>query len=531
MALDQKNGNALVERRHPEWREHQKRWRWLQDSLEGGERYRHADYSLDPTRPLPVGYQQWYQVGSNRGRSVACGKSNTDPTTGEIYPFTYGQIVERNLVPHLNEMGEANRDLYTMRLHRTPVPTNVPRAVNSHLGRIYSKEIKRAGPADLEAWWRDIDGRGTPFDRWMQEVVAPLLLVLGQIDMVLDLPKAVSGQSVSTKADTVDLKQDQCKAGLILPENLVWWRKGEYGEYLEALVLERLEGQPFYRHWTPESSDLYDPRGNHVEAGSYEHKLGYVPIVRVFDRKKVRCSNVGHSQYESIAEFQLAIYNGRSELILGDVQQAHSILQGDESYMGQDSEFNLSPGSAFPASKDKAPWSFVDPPKGAQEAVRQHILDYQDEADRDAQLLKPAGMTTGTTVAQSGISKIADQADGNAMLAQRAATLERAELLASRFALAAIRRAKPELIADEIIVQYPKQFDLYAASDLADALDDIQRVIQTAGKLPETETELLQRLAAVALPGLPDERLKVIRDEIALAVKSQAQSQAEAQLA
>src|SRR5437660_5895921 len=43
----------LIGRRHPEWREHQLRWRWMLDSLEGGERYRQAIYGYDH-RGLPV---------------------------------------------------------------------------------------------------------------------------------------------------------------------------------------------------------------------------------------------------------------------------------------------------------------------------------------------------------------------------------------------------------------------------------------------------------------------------------------------
>ena len=43
----------LIRRRHPEWREHQLRWRWLLDSLEGGERYRQAVYGFD-VRGQPI---------------------------------------------------------------------------------------------------------------------------------------------------------------------------------------------------------------------------------------------------------------------------------------------------------------------------------------------------------------------------------------------------------------------------------------------------------------------------------------------
>src|SRR3954453_7900594 len=43
----------IVSRRHIEWQEHHLRWRWMLDSLEGGERYRQAIYGYD-NRGLPV---------------------------------------------------------------------------------------------------------------------------------------------------------------------------------------------------------------------------------------------------------------------------------------------------------------------------------------------------------------------------------------------------------------------------------------------------------------------------------------------
>lgn len=507
--LTAKDSGDLVKRRHNEWREFQRDWRWLQDSLEGGNRYKHADYTISPDAEMMLGHRPWYSYGPNYGFGV-------DTLTAENVQFTYGQIVDRNLVPHLSETGEDGRDIYALRLHRTPVPTNVARAISSHLSRIYSREITRKGSAQLKTWWEDVDGCGTPMDRWMQETVAPLLLVLGQIDLVLDLPKDETKVEVKTVRDKADLEQDRCIAAIILPENLVWWEKDARGRYLEVLVLERKGEKVCYRHWTATDSNLYDARGVFIAAESHEHELGFCPVVRVFDRRKVRCKNVGQSQYESIADLQRAIYNARSELILGDVQQSHAQLQGNAKYLQKDAVVPVGPSNILPVdSEDKIEWSYVEPPKGAQQEVRVHIQDFQDEADRDGALLKPAGMTQGTTVAQSGVSKIADQTDGNAMLAQRADTLERAEILASQFALAVITNSTPDKIdAKSITITYPKQFELYTLEDLSAALDDIQRTASLAGALPEVETELLQRMASVALPGLDDDRLKVLRTEI-----------------
>src|SRR5205823_303956 len=84
-------------------------------------------------------------------------------------------------------------DDYELRRARTPVPTFVAEAVQTHLARIYAREVTRLGPEPLTAWWADVDGCGTPIDHWMGETIAPLLLTLGQIDLCMDHPPAPEG--------------------------------------------------------------------------------------------------------------------------------------------------------------------------------------------------------------------------------------------------------------------------------------------------------------------------------------------------
>src|SRR3954468_6997456 len=47
MARKDRNDKDLVTDRHPEHIGHEVRWRWLMDSLEGGDRYRDATYGTD----------------------------------------------------------------------------------------------------------------------------------------------------------------------------------------------------------------------------------------------------------------------------------------------------------------------------------------------------------------------------------------------------------------------------------------------------------------------------------------------------
>lgn len=528
MALPRTDAKRLIGRRHPEWFEWQRQWRFLVDSLEAGERYRHVDYTIDPTavftdvdRPQP-----WY-----------LNLINVDPQTSESVPLFYNRICNRNLIPHLREMGLDGRAVYALRLHRTPVPQMVERAIESHLSKVYAREVTREGPTALQAWWEDVDGRGTPIDRWMRENASPLFAVLGQVDILFDHPAAPEGADIRSRADVATFGLDRCVASVILPENVVWWRLDTQGRYLELLQFERSEDHgATYKHWTATECVTYNREGDVV--AQREHGFGRVPIVRVFDRRLVRCENVGRSRYASIASIQKAVYNLLSELILSDVQQSHAQLQGPAEYCTTDSEIPIGPDRILPMKplvgasgfvSGYQDWKFLDPPKGAQQEVRQHILDLCDEADRNAALMKPAGQATGSTVAQSGISKQMDGIDGNAFLTDLAGGLEAAETVFAEMALTVLSDGEPnpaDLAA--VQVQYPAQFDLYSLSDLVDVAEALQRIAAGAGAMPVTETELMQQIVSLALKGIPPDRLALAHGEIeAFVAKANAEPEPE----
>ena len=89
-------------------------------------------------------------------------------------------------------------------------------------------------------------------------------------------------------------------------------------------------------------------------AGPVHHPFGRVPIVRLFDRRRPRCRNVGLPRYESIAEIQREFYNRDSELILSDTTQAHPLLQGPEDYVQADGTVPIGPNWLLPKKKNSA---------------------------------------------------------------------------------------------------------------------------------------------------------------------------------
>lgn len=514
--MDKKAARKFIARRHPEWRENNSRWRWLADSLEGGNRYRFADYTVDPTA-----------LKLDTTPAIAFG---IDPTTSMPTQVSYNRPSDRNLTPHVTETSQDGLRIYAMRLARTPVPNTVSRAIRRHLSRIFAHEVERDGPEALVGWWADVDGGATPIDKWMRKTVAPLLLVTGQLDLQFCHPPAESGEAeVRTRRDEKDLGLDRCVASYILPENMVWWElHGLTRRYVQCLVFERLDdGSVCYRHWTEAECVAYDHFGKVLPKLSFSHPYGVVPIVRVFDEKKTRSGNTGQSRYETIAELMKAKYNGRSELILGDVAASHATLMAPEDLIQNDGKIQVGPSGVLVMKKKPdgsyQEWKYLDPPKGAQEAVRQHIQDYDDEALADAAMLKPAGMTAGSTVAQSGVSKQADLQEGNDYLSEVAETLADAERLAAELALVVLSNGRPsdaDLAAIE--VRYPREFALYSTAELASFIYAIQQSASGSGQLPEVEKELFTRLVSVALPGLSDERQQELKDEIHSTVDAKA---------
>jgi hypothetical protein len=557
-ALD---GKLVVERRHVDWLEHQIRWRWLLDSYEGGDRYRNAVYGPDrkglPCRnlfrhrreyPDPQQYPNVYQ-----GFAGYIGMVNTQTQDVGFGPYP-GMI-------GADPAATAQDDDYELRRSRTPVPEFVAEAVEVHLSKVYDQEVSRKGPADLEAWWADVDGRGTPIDDWMHETVAPLLMVLGNLDICIDHPKASPEMGpVETRADEMALGLDSAVASYILPENMVWWRCDAAGRYTECLVREYQDpsdrvdldrkgnqvnpedtgqvGEAWrrnyvrYRLWRSDESILYSYDGDKI-LERVPHNFGRVPIVRLIDVKKHRTPTVGKSRYEAIAELQREYYNRDSELILSDTLQAHPLLSGAEDFCKADNTLSIGPGYVLPKKKNPESgayegWEYVSPPKDPAESLRQNKQDLIDMKDRRACLTKPAGASSSgggsSTVSQSGVSKQLDQTTGHKLLGSIAKSLAKAERFVSEYALLVLRNAPPSPADRETIqIAYPARFELNDAGTLILGTTQLQAVMGACGNAPNTERELIQAAIRQLLVGLDDNEYQVLDDEIELLVETKSQ--------
>ena len=346
----------------------------------------------------------------------------------------------------------------------------------------------------------------------MAETVAPLLLVLGQLDLYLDHPLPPDGEPIQTRADLQRLGLDRCVASYILPENMLWWKLDPSGQsYVECLMLEPVELDDRvdvrYRYWTTTHSTLFDANGEVLSV--VQNPFGLIPIVRVFDRRKPRCRNIGQSRYESVAERQREYYNRDSELILSDTTQAHPLLQGPEDFVQADGTVPIGPSWLLPKKKNTQGgaatyegFDIVNFPKDGAESIRKNKADIRDDVNRDSALIRPAGREVS---AQSGLSKMIDHADSNYRLAKLAKVLEKVERVAADLALRVMSDGPvPQSELDAIGIVYPTEFDLFTASDVASTAAAFQSLVASARALPITEGLMLSRLMRLCLPGLAD---------------------------
>lgn len=535
---DSLDWELVVQRRHTEWKEHHVRWAWLLDSHEGGDRYRNATYGPD-RRGLPLrnmlrhkreypDAQQFPNYYQGFGGFAATVTDDSIAVGAGPYP---GQI-------GADPAATAMDDDYELRRARTPVPEFVAEAVEIHLAKVFDQEVMRHGPDDLTAWWLDVDGCGTPIDDYMREIIAPLLLVLGCIDVCLDHPAAPPGEVVKTRADELRLGLDKVIASYILPMNMVWWRTDTAGRYVECLVREYVaasdrmdldkKGNAIdvstnsdaanewrrsfvrWRLWRSNESVLLNYDGSQV-LDRVPHNFGRVPIVRLIDLKKHRTRNVGKSRYEAIAEYQREFYNRDSELILSDTLQAHPFLSGPEDYCKADNTLSIGPGYLLPKKRNPENGSYegfeyVSPPKDPAESLRKNKDDLIDLKDRRACLAKPVGVGSTGVAGQSGISKQLDAYNGHKLLTAIAKSLAKAERVLAEYAMIVLRE-KPVTPRDRaaVTIGYPAKFDLADPQTLIDNMAKLQLILKQVGSAPDFEQAVLSTLSRTLLVGLNDD--------------------------
>lgn len=490
----------VADLRHHEFLAMEAQWARLLDAFEGGAAYRDRIYGQD--------------LAGHPIRNLYRHRRDSPPT------YTNGTD------PYARD--GAGED-YELRRSRTPVPRFTHSAVFKHVSRIFSEEIRRKGPPSYEAWCEDADGTGEPVGDWIRNEVAPLFLLLGTLDVLVDAPSPGDGAAVESQADVTARRLDTAVASVVLPTNVPWWKLGDDGLYERVLVVEWHDDdtgkqERRLRLWTRGDSQLYGEDSKPI-GPPRPHPYGVVPIRRFLVGRRPRRKCVGLSIYEGIADQEREFYNTDSEIVLANSLQAHPILQGPHDAFGAGGEVVVSPSWVLAQGTDgngnAVAWEYLSPPKEPFTALRTSNLDRVDRMNDLAALVKPAGTAVGNgTAGQSGISKMLDQDMGNDLLVWLGSRLADLERGVGR--LASLVATGGREAAADVEVIYPKGYSLYSAQEVADLGVQSQAYMEGCGKLPELEKATLKALAAKLAAGADEATIAAINADIDAFVEGRA---------
>lgn len=521
----------FIKRRHPEFSYFVMLSRWILDTLEGGEEYRDAQYGFDR-----FGKERRNLIRSRR--EYPLGGIPAMDWWGDPLPYS----------PNIREVidyNEAADDEYEARRQRTPIPNFLDEYIEKILANIYKQQITRTLPGIVQPWQRNVDGRGSSLAEFMRNIAGRLMIAMGHIDIYADHPPLPAGATVRTRGDQVRAGLINCVMRYILPENMLWWQLDLMGRYYtEALIQEftfnRDSDRPNVqvRHWTAKDWVLWDLDGNQIGRG--DHAFGIVPIVRVFDRRKLRLDHTGHSRVYSIVDLSKVFYNEESELVASNTTQNFPILQGPaiQNRPGEQQSIFVSRFAMLTRQSDQnnnvIGYDYVQPSTNNAEFMQTRLASLKDRMDTIVGMNRPMGATTKGHVAQSGISKAFDQEDASTLFASFASSLADAEweitVLAARI-LTDGNVSQTDI--DNIEIIYPNRFNLLKFEDLAGMSATIQGYIDSPsfGKVPELDRRTLRTMYRSIHPDLNEETYRLIDKEIDGLIDQAVKSRKASQLA
>lgn len=395
--------------------------------------------------------------------------TRTHPLYARMLPawVSYLDLYEgENLHRYIHRHARESRESHAMRAKRIIYRNFCAPVVDLYLHYIFSKHITRqpgTSPTPIaEEWARfltDVDRRHGTIDAFMTQV-ARCALIFGHVFVLVDVPYT-SRQPHNEAERRAMLLSPYCS--LYFPTEAVNWALDDDGKLLWIRFREPLPDQadpfqPFsvrdiramieedpllslpaspapavwarrtsrarYRTWTRTEWAIHEVRGDNVACVAYgEHGLGEVPVVPVYNRRSARYPFIGQSLISDISKLNIGILNIDSMIDEAVYQQTINILVIGRQPTDAD-EIIIGTNNVLEYSGDRPPY-FLSPSTAPVAFMEERIARMREEIYRLAKLggglgLEPRG-------SPSGIALAFEFNETNAVLAERADELERAE--------------------------------------------------------------------------------------------------------
>lgn len=383
---------------------------------------------------------------------------------------------------------------------------------------IFKEKIRRPSNSTLDDFRKNVDGRGTDINTFMNQV-SWLSSVYGQIHIVVDAPYA-EDMNVPLHVYKENKNRFDPYVVLVTPQDLRDWSVDKFGNLNWVLIrskgYEDIDPRVGRKDATTYSLiardywERYDARGNLLNSG--ENPLGEVYMTTCYN-SDANIDLIGESLITDISRVNRIMYNWCSnidemierqtfsQLVMPEDPHAelHETAEGGDPLkaIGTSSIFT------FPADAGQPP-QFISPDRQQIDAIWKMIENHKDLIYELAGL-GTVGSSSKFLSQRSGISQAYQFLSITASLAKKASKLERAENNIDRLVL--LWKAQGEA---EEKVEYPSQFDVLSLTET------MQTAFQIAAQNFSTtlNIELLKNLAKKAAPVLPEETLNQIYAEI-----------------
>ncbi len=417
----------------------------------------------------------------------------------DAYYGTGGFKTGEYLMPHVRETPEK----YLRRQKLAYYLNYVAAVVNSHVNPVFKQEPERSWDTNklFSKFVEDIDTLGTPFTRFMKragritKLHGSAFIVIdnvseqpGNMAVVLE-QRALPYAYIVTKKQVVTCKTD--KAG----------RLTEFSYTVAAETSSNTITQTETWTWTATEWTCQGADGT-IKEGT--HNLGRVPVVPLLSRPMEPGKLLPQSEFYSIAQTNLALYNLCSEIrelmraqafaILTyplseqqDTDDVKELIIGPENLLGYDGNLSNKP-------------EYVAPPAEQLQQLREERSDLIREIYRMAEL----SHVTGVETKNSGVAKQWDFEQANQVLADFALNCQDAEKeIAKIFELWTKKTVNFNSI-------YSNDFGIV---DVGAALDEVSKALDL-NISPEFNAEAKKKAVIAFLNDIPEDRYDAVMDDI-----------------
>jgi len=360
-------------------------------------------------------------------------------------------------------------------------------------------------PDDLEAIQSDMDGMGATREKFFRETVIPMTLLLTTSFIIVDKPTP----AVDPPSRYHEIISGQMPyARLILPTDLVNWKRDAFGRFEWAVIRKRNiayetpldpieQAEDTYVYYSPSEWYEMDAEGT-VLGDKTTNPLGEVPIITCRPYRSNVYGLYGTSFGPDVADLALKIYNVKSLEDEFYYKQCFPFL----AFPGQVEQSKIGANNVITFDPEGPPPLYVAPPVETTRALQEEI----DQNIREIYRLACLPYESDSREAESGYSKEFDWQTLTRRLKGLADTFSHIEYEIYRLAGKWTGREA----AWSIPVEWSKEFQVRDLSRMIEA-GLASKPLRLGAR---AEKEYKKKIARTLLPDADQETLAEVDEEI-----------------